>query len=278
MHCIPTEYIQTYSSAGRPASRFPARDLNGVPLILAIDGQKCSGSYESAGPVGCLLRTLVTSSIWRSTLYGLTWKRKVTKSGRSYCQLSPSVRPIVGIDASWWRTPVAADAANREFYVNSRGEPMLSGQVKQAAWPTPTARDYKDGDAKSCQNVPVNGLLGRAVHAAWPTPSVHGNHNRVGSSPNAGDGLSTAAKAWPTVRASDGAHGGPNQRDSSGSQGLPSAVCKAWTTPIAADAVGTTAGTDRARSLRADTRNPSGGQLNPDWVECLMAFPIGWTR
>ena len=30
--------------------------------------------------------------------------------------------------------------------------------------PTPTARDYKDGTAKSCQNVPVNGLLGRAVH------------------------------------------------------------------------------------------------------------------
>ena len=30
--------------------------------------------------------------------------------------------------------------------------------------PTPTARDYKDGTAKSCQNVPINGLLGRAVH------------------------------------------------------------------------------------------------------------------
>jgi hypothetical protein len=30
--------------------------------------------------------------------------------------------------------------------------------------PTPTARDYKDGSAESCKNVPVNGLLGRAVH------------------------------------------------------------------------------------------------------------------
>jgi hypothetical protein len=28
-------------------------------------------------------------------------------------------------------------------------------------WPTPTTRDYKDGT--SCENVPVNGLLGRAV-------------------------------------------------------------------------------------------------------------------
>ena len=37
-------------------------------------------------------------------------------------------------------------------------------------WPTPTSRDHKDGDAHSCQNVPVNGLLGREVHML-PTPS-----------------------------------------------------------------------------------------------------------
>ena len=36
--------------------------------------------------------------------------------------------------------------------------------------PTPTSRDHKDGDAHSCQNVPVNGLLGREVHML-PTPS-----------------------------------------------------------------------------------------------------------
>jgi hypothetical protein len=31
-------------------------------------------------------------------------------------------------------------------------------------WPTSTARDYKDGSKSSCANVPVKGLLGRAVH------------------------------------------------------------------------------------------------------------------
>ena len=40
--------------------------------------------------------------------------------------------------------------------------------------PTPTSRDYKDGDAHSCQNVPVNGLLGREVHLI-PTPSSGGD-------------------------------------------------------------------------------------------------------
>jgi len=39
------------------------------------------------------------------------------------------------------KTPVTSDAAARKMYVNSRGEPNLSGQVK--LWPTPTAQDYK---------------------------------------------------------------------------------------------------------------------------------------
>jgi hypothetical protein len=38
-------------------------------------------------------------------------------------------------------------------------------------WPTPTARDWKDGSY--CENVPVNGLLGRAV---WPTPQDANNN------------------------------------------------------------------------------------------------------
>jgi hypothetical protein len=36
---------------------------------------------------------------------------------------------------------------------------------------TPTSRDYKDGSAKSCQNVPVKSRLGRAVHTLQPHPS-----------------------------------------------------------------------------------------------------------
>ena len=31
-------------------------------------------------------------------------------------------------------------------------------------WPTPTSRDWKDGSAKACANVPKNGQLGRQVH------------------------------------------------------------------------------------------------------------------
>jgi len=47
-----------------------------------------------------------------------------------------------------------------------------------AGWPTPTTRDHKDGDQQSCQHVPVNALLGRAVHlSAWPTPNCPAPHD-----------------------------------------------------------------------------------------------------
>tara|TARA_R100001480_G_scaffold51684_1_gene64973 strand:+ start:223 stop:552 length:330 start_codon:yes stop_codon:yes gene_type:complete len=69
------------------------------------------------------------------------------------------------------------------------GRDIAKPQGKLKAWPTPTARDWKGGNNPS-QNVPTNGLLGRAVP-------------------------------------------------------------------------------------RDPTSLP--GQLNPDWVDTLMGFPIGWT-
>lgn len=73
---------------------------------------------------------------------------------------------------SLWKTPVASDAANREFYVNSRGEPNLSAQVK--LWPTPRAQEYKD----SLQSLPPcrikdpgkDNLTQRMARSMLPTP------------------------------------------------------------------------------------------------------------
>ena len=49
---------------------------------------------------------------------------------------------------------------------------------------------------------------------------------------------------WRTPKATDGSNGGPNARDSSGAPHLSGQV---------------------------------GGRLNPEWVEWLMGWPIGWT-
>jgi hypothetical protein len=78
------------------------------------------------------------------------------------------------------------EALTRQHEKNRPGRTTLSTLREQVVygklWPTPTTRDYKDGSAQSCANVPVNGLLGRAVHM-MPTP-------------NARDWKNATAKEW----------------------------------------------------------------------------------
>ena len=78
-----------------------------------------------------------------------------------------------------------------------------------------------------------------------PTPTVCGNYNRKGASPTSGDGLATwVRQRLPTPTVNDSKNnGGPSQM-------------KRDTTPLNAVA---------------------GGPLNPEWVEWLMGWPIGWT-
>lgn len=90
-----------------------------------------------------------------------------------------------------------------------------------------------------------------AIEGMWPTPTVCGNYNRKGSSHTSGDGLATAVANWPMPTSSENKYrlGGDSQQ---------------------------------SNSLGAITRRESlnqgkNGQLNPDWVEWLMGWPIGWT-
>lgn len=71
-----------------------------------------------------------------------------------------------------WKTPIASDSANREFYHNSRGEPNLSGMVKM--WPTPKASDYKGsgpaGTKSAIHDLKKHNLKG--VVMFYPTPTT----------------------------------------------------------------------------------------------------------
>lgn len=71
-----------------------------------------------------------------------------------------------------WKTPIASDSANREFYHNSRGEPNLSGMVKM--WPTPKASDYKGsgpaGTKSAVHDLKKHNLKG--VVMFYPTPTT----------------------------------------------------------------------------------------------------------
>lgn len=168
---------------------------------------------------------------------------------------------------------------------------MLSGQLMElpilgrrtkgigfSLWPTPTVpnggRQPKGG--MSMTGMTPDGIkrqvdLQYAVRH-WPTPNVCGNYNRKGASSHSGDGLATAVKNWPTPKGSC-AHGAGIHGQ--GGQDLQTTV-KMWGTHTATGAV-------RSKEFQRYSMTPvefaqgSGGQLNADWVECLMNFSIGWT-
>ena len=230
-----------------PASRFPLPGSVEAARMTVTSGQKCSELYANSGPAGSLARMLLGSSIWRSTRCTLTWKMRVTPSKRLLFRLVPSMprtgatdAPLSGVER-WkenitgedgepvlWKTPIASDSANREFYHNSRGEPFLSGMVKM--WPTPKATDYKGsgpaGSKSAEHDLKKHNLKG--VVMFYPTPTT-------------GAGLC-------------GGTGNFQQLKKLAEAGQIS------------------------EEERRNMSQGNGGQLNPDWVEWLMGFSVGWTE
>jgi len=127
------------------------------------------------------------------------------------------------VAAQMWPTPTQQDSRIGPLNIGGSQHRRDRGSIALAdvvlfpekyprMWPTPASRDWKDGSAEACKNVPVNHLLGRAVHR------------------------------WPTPQADDASNVFPKE--------------------------------NRRETL---VKKVGGGQLNPNWVEWLMGFPVGWT-
>jgi len=114
------------------------------PVSAPASGTRCSELLVSLDPLTSLLKMCVERAISPCQPSYPVWKEKATKCGQASFQLLLLER----------RTSVK-DSSSSE-----------SG----AMWPTPTQRDWKDGSAEACRNVPVNSLLGRAVHCGLHRP------------------------------------------------------------------------------------------------------------
>ena len=136
---------------------------------------------------------------------------------------------------------------NQRLYDRNTGRVVQKGLPQAVSmWPAPTSQNAKHGAPTEWEQAMRPSHAN--VMASWATPT---------------------ARDWK-----DGGSPAEFRRNS-----LPlttQALSAAWSTPNAADSVGTHGG-GQGRSLRTDTHG-MGGKLNPSFVELLMGFPPGWSN
>ena len=100
-----------------PVSHSHVSDPNGDLQTPVTSGRKCAALLRNCGPIMCLAKMLLTSSIWGSTKRSLTWKRRDIPSGHSYFLLVPSAHGMSGNELSSWGlmfpTPLASDTGTK---------------------------------------------------------------------------------------------------------------------------------------------------------------------
>lgn len=211
-------------------------------------GLICSELSKNFGPLGSLEKTLLGSSIWRSTKCYLTWKAKNTKQGRLLFRLAVSMPRIEETGALLWHTPSAKEPgvkANR--LVCKDGTPAKLGE---RAYDKDTGRLAQVGLSQQVQFNPL-----------WPTPnsckaSMDTTLKASGDGRNKPNKLGWAVAMFPTPTTGAGlCCGTGNYRQLK-----------------ALEASG-----EISEEERRSMASGGGGQLNPTWVEWLMGFPLGWT-
>ncbi len=149
-----------------------------------------------------------------------------------------------------------------------------------------------------------------AERRRFPTPTVSGNYNRPAAGTNSGTGLATAVRFPTPTCIDDGARF--NRSPSAGASTRPTLGAMAkhgmWPTPTTQDGKNNGSGSQQARNTlplnalvarKPAERAPDSAMqlqllshfvawvadgfpagprlLNPDWVEWLMGWPVGWT-
>ena len=152
-------------------------------------------------------------------------------------------------DQKTWPTPRAENASSSR--PNQKGGKVLAEEAQIAEglrergqkWPTPQSRDWKNAHGPRFVDSERSNDLNDAVDfiekRAWPTPTV-------------GDSKSSGSRNTSTSKANEGMSLTDATRGDGGMGRL---------------------GGINSSPLKARV----GGKLNPDWVEWLMGWPVGWT-
>jgi hypothetical protein len=208
-------------------------------------GLKCCELSQKSGPLGCLERTLLASPLWRSSIANLQWKAKpllLSRRERFTSEWDTESQMMC------WRRSKVLDTPSRRLSFRLAVLMPRTDEIASGLWPTPRAGKTSDESEES-----------------WSKRQEAG---KVSTPP-----LTLAVKMWATPNAADavGSHGGGQGR--SLRTDMYNLTHGLWPTPRTN--VGTGPGVHGQGGL--DLQTAAGGTLNPDWVEWLMGFPLGWS-
>jgi DNA-cytosine methyltransferase len=207
----------------------------------------------------------------------------------------PDQEPSAIWQKGWRRAQQMFRFADEEVGKAPANGRLRGNRVYTAEWPkTP----YGEGQGRPWQTVKLHDAKPLSIAeykrnspplmaevAAWamcPTVTVEGNSNRAGLSEKSGDGLSTAAKHWAAVGA---LHHGPRKNPKIKKVGANDTQVnlidqvKYWATVTASD-YRRRGPNSVQQGLPEEVKGwdlKKLGQLNPEWVELLMGWPVGWT-
>ena len=187
----------TFFPAGSPASRSVLPASAEAARMTVTSGRKCFELSKKSGPVGCLERMLLGSSIWNSTMRLLTWKARVTKQRRLYFQLAVSELPTAGIgcgllptlmtqglkvhtakgsypiDPTMLPTPTAIDAGsgrvNRSLSPHASARPTLALAARLCLLPAPMVNDATNASLPRALLKRKSGLAKSAAEYCYQT-------------------------------------------------------------------------------------------------------------
>lgn len=88
-----------------PASHSVVPGSASARRMTVTSGRKCAELLRKSDPLGCLVKTCLVSSIWRSTRCFLTWKISATPRRRLLFRLAPSMPRTDETASPLWPTP-----------------------------------------------------------------------------------------------------------------------------------------------------------------------------
>lgn len=232
------------------------------PLTVNRGGEKLTSSAEDSPAKTFLVQERVRESMENEADCGPNLQESLARyDPATHLWRTRQCSLFEGLEECLETFPKAGTMRNGSLWERTTAEPRTD-ESACGYWRTPDvgaggeisdekAADYAAGKPRKSGSAIQIRLCDQVRHRKlWPTPTRCGNYNRKGLSKNSGDGLATAVKTWTIPKCQDSRAALIDRHKSNLGEVVHGGI---------------------------ETLPTKTARLNPNWVEWLMGWPIGWT-